>query len=67
MLLLISITINNSIINGNTNYYIIDYDNQKYKVSINIASDRLPFLKVDDEINISYITEEEVIEIKKIG
>ena len=59
--------ISNAIINGNTNYYIIDYDNQKYKVSINIASDKLPFLKVDDELNISYITEEEVIEIKKIG
>lgn len=59
-------SINNAIINGNTNYYIIDNDNQKYRVSINIASDKLPFLNIDDKIKISYITESDVIEIKSI-
>ena len=58
--------ITNAIINGNTNYYIIDNDNQKYRVSINIASDKLPFLKPNDEIKISYNRITDVTEIKSI-
>ena len=59
-------SISSAIINGNTNYYIIDEDNQKYRVSININSDKLPFLNVNDEIKIGYVTESDVIEIKKV-
>ena len=46
--------------------YIVDNDEQKYKVSINVASDKLPFLKIGDEINVSYVVQTDVIEIKSI-
>lgn len=59
-------SITSAIISGNTNYYIVDNDNQKYRVSINIASDKLPFLNIGDEINISYKVDSDVIEIKEI-
>ena len=38
----------------NTYYYIIDNDNQKYKVSIKINSSLLPFINVGDKIEVSY-------------
>jgi len=59
--------INMALINGNSYYYIIDNDNQKYKASINIANNILPFLTDGNEINISYVKENDVIEILKIN
>lgn len=59
-------SINMALINGNSNYYIIDNDNKKYRVSINVASNILPFIKTDDEIEISYTKEADVTEIIKI-
>ena len=51
------------IIDGNTNYYITDSDNNKYKVSIKINKNVIPFLNVGDKIKITYNTESEVINI----
>ena len=58
--------INEVVISGNTYYYLIDTENNKYKVSINV-SDNLPFLSNNDIINIGYYnSNEEIIEIIKI-
>ena len=46
-------------------YYITDIENKKYRVSIKINLNKLPFLKVGDTIKISY-TEKEVSEILSI-
>lgn len=63
------ITINNIknvIIDGNTYYYLTDTNNQKYKVSIKVAQDILPFLENGDKITINYLVDKEIIEIKNI-
>ena len=52
-------------INGNTFFYIVDNDNKKYKVSINV-SDELPFIKVGSTIKIGYSVESEITNIIKI-
>lgn len=58
--------INEVVKSGNTYYYILDNENNKYKVSIDI-SDNLPFLTNGDIINIGfYDNKEEIIEIIKI-
>ena len=49
------------------NYYLIDFDNNKYKASIKINSNVLPFLEVNSKINITYIDNEEIKEITKIN
>ena len=59
--------INMALINGNSYYYIVDTNGQKYKAYINIASDILPFLGEGNKINISYAKENNVIEILKIN
>lgn len=59
-------TIQNTVINGNTTYFIKDTENIKYKVSINVEQSILPFLKEGDIITISYVKESEVIEIQKV-
>ena len=59
-------TISSAIIDGNTYYYIIDNDNQKYKVSIKINSSLLPFINVGDKIEVSYNKISDVIDIVKI-
>ena len=56
-------SINMALINGNSNYYITDTENQKYKASINIAANLLPFIQTGDEIEIGYAKETDVIEI----
>ncbi len=52
-------------INGNTVYYIIDENNQKYSANINVDSSNLPFLKVGDTLSIKY-TEKNINEIIEI-
>ena len=59
--------INEVIIDGNTYYYLLDFDNNKYKASIKINSNVLPFLEVNSKINITYIDNEEIKEITKIN
>ena len=47
----------------------MDEDNNKYKVSIKIDKDNLPFLKENDHIRVYYVDvigERKVISIKKI-
>ena len=59
--------INMALISGNSYYYIVDTNGQKYRAIISINNNILPFLSVNDKINISYAKEEEVIEILKIN
>ena len=42
------------IIDGNTYYYIVDTDNNKYRVNIKVNSNKLPFVKVGDTLSIAY-------------
>ena len=58
--------IRNVIIDGNTYYYIEDIDDKKYKISIKVDKDKLPFVKEGDKLIINYKKEEEVINISKI-
>ena len=53
-------------IDGNTYYYILSEDDKKYKVALQKA-DILPFVKIGDKLNISYVTEEDITEITKVG
>ena len=57
--------INTAVINGNTYYYILDTDNNKYRVSISV-NDIIPFLNEEDKINITYEDAKEVKEIIKL-
>ena len=53
----LEITVNeiyNVIIDGNTYYYLVDENNNKYRVSIKISSNKLPFVKVGDKLEITY-------------
>lgn len=59
------LTITNATIDGNTYYYIMDTNEKKYKVSIKI-SNKLPFIKPGDSLNISYNREQDVTEITSI-
>ena len=59
--------INMALISGNSYYYIVDTNGQKYRAIISASNNILPFLSVNDKINISYAKEEEVIEILKIN
>lgn len=58
-------SIKEATISGNSYYYIIDENDNKYKVSINI-SDELPFLKNGSTIKIGYNTESNITNIVKI-
>lgn len=59
-------SIKDVIIDGNTYYYLIDSNGQKYKVSIKVNQDVLPFLREGSKITIGYIQEKDIIEIKTI-
>ena len=56
-----------AILNSNSIYYIVDTDNNYYKVNININSDKIPFLKVGNSIEISYLKENDVTEILSLN
>ena len=49
-------------IDGTTYYYILDSDNNKYKVSIKVY-DNLPFIKENDVLKITYKDKDEEIKI----
>lgn len=51
--------------NGNTYYYIVDENNKKYIISIDL-SDKLPFINVGDKLNIGYYKQDEIIEVIKV-
>ena len=54
------------VIDGNTYYYIIDTDNNKYKASIKTNKDILPFIKENDNIKIYIKSIKDVTEITKV-
>lgn len=54
------------IINGNTYYYLVDTNNKKYRVNINVSEFILPFIKENSSITVYYEQESDVIEIIKI-
>ena len=55
----------NATLNGNSIYYFIDNNDNKYQVNINVNDKLIPFIKVGDTINIEYI-ENKVSVIKRI-
>lgn len=57
--------INVAVKNNNTFYYIKDENGKKYILNISL-SDNLPFLKVEDKINVSYLKEKDIIEVIKV-
>ena len=59
-------SINSAIIDGNTYYYIVDSDNQKYKVSIKVNNTLLPFLTSGSGVEVSYNKVQDVIDIVTI-
>lgn len=58
-------SITNATIDGMTYYYIVDDENQKYKVSIK-TNDLLPFMKKGDKLEIVYYGEKDIIDISNI-
>lgn len=58
--------ITTAMIDGDTYYYLIDENNQKYKVSIKVDKEKLPFLQIGDSIKITFMEEREVIVITEI-
>ena len=59
--------INDVVIDGNTYYYIVDTNNKKYKASIKINNNLLPFLEEGSTIEVSYLKEQEVIDLIDIN
>ena len=53
-------------LDGNTYYYFKDNENQKYKVSIKVSKNLLPFMKNGDTIIVHYNKEEDVISVMGI-
>ena len=54
-----------TLIDGNTYYYFVDSDNNKYRANIKINYNKLPFVKVGDTLDITY-SQKEVREILSI-
>lgn len=58
--------ITSAIIDGNTYYYFRDDDGQKYKVSIKVSKNVIPFIRNGDVIIIKYNKEADVITVTDI-
>ena len=56
----------NVTIDGNTYYYLTDTENNKYRVSIKVNSNKLPFMKKNDNVKITFVNKE-IREITKIN
>lgn len=54
------------VIDSNTYYYFKDIEGNKYRAKITVNKDKLPFINVGDNLNITY-EEKEVSEITKIN
>lgn len=54
-------------INGTSYYYITDEDNNRYRASIKINEELLPFLKENDKVEIKYKEEAKLRQITKIS
>lgn len=65
--LLIEISkINEALIDGNTYYYLLDNENNRYRVSIKVNSTNLPFVEIGAKLNITYVEENNIREITNI-
>jgi len=51
------------VIDGNSYYYIIDKNNNKYRANIKVSKEKLPFLKINDIVEVSYKERKELTEI----
>lgn len=60
-------SITSAVIDGVTKYFITDVNGNKYKASIKINEDKLPYATVGTKLNISYKKGEGVIEIIKVN
>lgn len=60
-------SITSAIIDGNSYYYITDNNNDRYRVSIKINKDLIPFLKNNQKIKISYVIQNEINEILELN
>ena len=58
--------ITTTLIDGNTYYYITTTENEKYRVSIKVEENILPFITTNDKLNITY-KENVIKEITKIN
>jgi len=54
-------------IDGNTYYYIVDNQNKRYRVSIKVNEETLPFIKVGDKVKVNYVELENIYEIVDIS
>ena len=53
-------------IDGTTYYYLTDTTGQKYRVSIKVDKNKLPFINAGDRLKIKYAREMDVINISSI-
>lgn len=58
--------IKEAIIKGTTYYYLTDTENNKYRVSITVEEEILPFLSPNQKVEIHYSQEKNVTEIQKL-
>ena len=56
----------NVVIDGNTYYYITDTEGSKYKVSIKVEKDVLPYLTEGSVLNVYYNSKTDVTNITKL-
>ena len=59
-------TISTAYIDGNSYYFITSSDNKKYKASIKVDENVMPFLKIGDEITVYHDNSDKVMEISEI-
>ena len=59
-------TINTVIIDGNTYYYIVDTNGEKYRVSVKVNEEIIPFIKVGDKIKIDSTDLNDIKEIHSL-
>lgn len=59
-------SINSYIIDGNSVFFIVDEEGNKYSVDISVNKDVLPFVSVGDTVSVGYPVEDEVIKVMEI-
>ncbi len=59
--------ISNVIIDGNTYYYITDYSGEKYRVSIKVNEEVLPFVKPGDKLKVDFTSTNGIKEIHSLS
>ena len=47
-------------------YYILDSDNKRYKISIKVNKDLLPFVQSGEKLKVYYKEEKDVTEVIKV-